>query len=71
MRCKVKNFKTAAVIFMLVAAVLVVVLCVVYAQGAERLQQHESLYPGVRILARPVRISIGQLIPPDDIRRHL
>ena len=66
-----KNFKTAAVIFMLVAAVLVVVLCVVYAQGAERLQQHESLYPGVRILARPVRISIGQLIPPDDIRRHL
>ena len=67
MRCKVKNFKTAAVLFMLVAAVLVIALCAQYAQSVERLQQHESLYPGVRTLARPIRISIGQQIPADDI----
>src|SRR5439155_23077008 len=71
MRCTVKCFKAAATIFMLIASVLAIALSVLYAQSVERLKQHESLYPGVRILARPVRISIGQHIPPDDIRHHL
>src|SRR5437870_1093938 len=71
MRSTVKYFKAAANVFMLISSVLAIALCVLYAQSVERLKQHESLYPGVRILARPIRISIGQQIPPDDIRRHL
>src|SRR5436309_6916101 len=72
MRCEVRSyFKAAATVFMLISGVVTIALCALYAQSVERLKQHESLYPGVRILARPVRISIGQLIPPNDIRRHL
>src|SRR5438552_4747986 len=72
MRCKVKRyFKAAATVFMRISGVLAIALSVLYAQSVERLKQHESLYPGVRILARPIRISIGQQIPPDDIRHHL
>src|SRR5437667_1995233 len=71
MRSTVKYFKAAANVFMLISSVLAIALCVVYAQGVERLKQHESLYPGVRILARPLKLSIGQRIPPDEIRRHL
>ena len=65
-----RYFKAAAIVFMLISGVLAIALSVLYAQSVERLKQHESLYPGVRILARPVKISIGQQIPPDEIRHH-
>src|SRR5882672_6855127 len=72
MRCTVKRyFKSAATVFMLISGVIAIALSVLYAQGVERLRQHESLYPGVRILARPISISIGQHIPPDEVRHHL
>ena len=64
-------FKAAATVFMLISGVLTIALSVLYAQSVEWLKQRESLYPGVRILARPISISIGQHIPPDEIRHHL
>ena len=66
-----RYFKAAAIVFMLISGVLAIALSVLYAQSVERLKQHESLYPGVRILARPVRVSIGQHIPRDVIRHYL